>query len=318
MSALSSVKFRLGRFSRRCRRGLYRHIYIDRDRDPAASILVAGSARSGTTWLGDLLAEAAQARVVFEPFHHELVREFRPIGAFPYRRPSDSDPDLHGFCDRMLAGRLGGAWVDRGVERLLSRRRVVKAVRANLFLGWLTQNFPGVPTVLVVRHPCAVAASRIALGWSPQPDLDAILAQDRLMDDHLAPFRELIHGARSEEARNAVVWCVHHLIPLRQAGESNFTAVFYEDLCTEPEGELSRLMTAIGGELQQLAEGRTRRPSNTSRLGSAAVTGESRINSWQRTLKDAQIDEILEIVRGFGLESIYDESPMPRGNPFAR
>jgi hypothetical protein len=70
--------------------------------------------------------------------------------------------------------------------------------------------------------------------------------------------------------------------------------------------------------LQQLAEGRTRRPSNTSRLGSAAVTGESRINSWQRTLKDAQIDEILEIVRGFGLESIYDESPMPRGNPFAR
>jgi len=301
----------------RLRRAVYRHLYRDRNPDPGASIVVAGSARSGTTWVGDLLAEAARARVVFEPFHHELVPEFGPLGAFPYRRPADLDPELEAFCRRMLAGSLRGAWIDREVERLRTSRRVVKVVRGNLFLAWLARSFPQVPVVLVLRHPCAVVASRMALDWNPRPDLDALLAQTRLLEDHLTNFRELIAGATTEEARNAVVWCLHYLVPLRQYEPGAYTAVFYESLCARPEIELPRLLSAVGGDLCELPASRTLVPSTTSRLGSAAVTGDDRITSWQRSLDAGTIERILEVVRAFGLDSIYDESPMPRSDPFS-
>jgi hypothetical protein len=311
-----AIRFRARRLFRRLRRAVYRHLYVDRDRDPSASVVVAGSARSGTTWLGDVIADAAHARVVFEPLHHELVRDFRSIGAFPYRRPEDGDPELQAFCERMLAGSLRGPWVDREVERLFTRRRVVKEVRGNLLLAWLTRRFPRVPVILVVRHPCAVVASRMALGWSPQPDLDAILAQPALLEDHLAPYRALIASASTEEERGAVVWCVHHLVPLRQRPGGSFAAVFYESMCADPGPELSRVLSVVGGELREVPTARVERPSTTSRLASAAVTGDDRITSWQRSLDDDQVERILAVVRGFGLDGIYDASPLPKSDPF--
>ena len=278
---------------------------------------MAGSARSGTTWVGDLLAEAARARVVFEPFNHERVPAFGSIDPFPYRRPGDDDPALAAFCSDVLAGKVRGPWVDRKVNRLVSQRRVVKAVRANLALTWLADRFPEVPIVLVVRHPCAVVASRMALGWSPDPDIEALLAQPRLVADHLKPFADVIASATSEEARNAVVWCVHHLVPLRQYEPGRYHALFYESLCTEPASELPRLLAAVGGDLRTPAASRVERPSTTSRSDSAIVTGDDRISSWRRSLDAAQIARVLEVVRGFGLDTLYDESPMPLGNPFS-
>jgi hypothetical protein len=42
--------------------------YLDlgfRERD---TLLVAGTARSGTTWVGDVVAHATKSRIIFEPF----------------------------------------------------------------------------------------------------------------------------------------------------------------------------------------------------------------------------------------------------------
>jgi hypothetical protein len=113
-----------------------------------------------------------------------------------------------------------------------------------------------------------------------------------------------------------VVWCLHHLVPLRQYEPGAYTVVFYESLCAHPEIELPRLLSAVGGDLRELPASRARVPSTTSRLGSAVVTGDDRITSWQRTLDAGSVEQILEVVRAFGLDSVYDESPMPRSNRF--
>ena len=312
MTRRGAHRFRLSWAARRLRAALLRHLYVDRDRDPAASIVVAGSARSGTTWLGDLVAQATRARIVFEPLNTDRVAELRPFGAFPYRRPDDVDPALEAVCRRLLGGALSGAWVDREVDRIVSQRRVVKLVRGNLLLAWLAQRFPRVPMFLLVRHPCAVVASRMALGWDPGPDLEALLARPRLVEDHLAPHRERIASARSAEERNALVWCVHQLVPLRQHRPGSFTIVFYEHLCTRPEVELPRLWAAIGGDPSGPSAASVRRPSPTSRVASAAVTGEDALSGWRRQLAPEQIERVLDVVRAFGLDRLYGDGAMPR------
>jgi hypothetical protein len=296
----------------RARSALLRHVHVDLDRDPASSVVVAGSARSGTTWLGDLLARALRARVVFEPLNHERVPELRSFGAFPYRRPDDDDRALESACRRMLSGRLSGAWVDRELHRLVSRRRVVKLVRGNLLLAWLAERFPETPMLLLVRHPCAVVASRLALGWDPGPDLEAILAQERLLRDHLEPYREPLAAARTPEERTALVWCLHHLVPLRQRRPDSFTVVHYEHLAARDEAELARLWAAVGGDHPRPADASWRRPSRTSRLASAAVTGEDALSGWRRQLRPDQIEAVLAVVRAFGLDAWYGEDTMPR------
>ena len=95
--------FRKRHITRRIRSRFCRHLYTDRNRDPNASILIAGSARSGTTWLADIIAQATSARIVFEPFHHEFVEDSRKFKAFPYRRVEVNDSELQNFCICLLA-----------------------------------------------------------------------------------------------------------------------------------------------------------------------------------------------------------------------
>jgi hypothetical protein len=45
------------------------------------------------------------------------------------------------------------------------RRRIIKEIRSNLMLRWLAGISPCTPVVLLVRHPLAVAASWLQLGW---------------------------------------------------------------------------------------------------------------------------------------------------------
>ena len=51
-------------------------------------------------------------------------------------------------------------------ELLRAERLVVKHVQLNLAAGWLTTTFPESPTLVVVRHPCAVVQSMLAVEWT--------------------------------------------------------------------------------------------------------------------------------------------------------
>jgi hypothetical protein len=48
--------------------------------------IIAGSGRSGTTWVLDALAEANALRPVFEPLHPLAIPQARPF-AYRYYRP---------------------------------------------------------------------------------------------------------------------------------------------------------------------------------------------------------------------------------------
>lgn len=103
--------------------------------------------------------------------------------------------------------------VDRFNESFLVRRRLVKEIRANVLLPWLHSVFPDVPIVLILRHPCAVALSRLSLRWGTT--LDDFLSQPALMDDYLHPIEADIRGATEPFDRHIFMWCIENYVPLR-------------------------------------------------------------------------------------------------------
>jgi hypothetical protein len=81
-------------------------------KDPSQSILLAASGRSGTTWLGNIVAADPNTRIFFEPFDPRRVPAAACLPLRAYARPEGSYPErsrMSGSTARAGAGgRSGG------------------------------------------------------------------------------------------------------------------------------------------------------------------------------------------------------------------
>lgn len=300
----------LRRLARRGRSMLFAPIFWDRHRELARAVAVVGSARSGTTWLGDLLAAGLKARIVFEPFHPVHVPEAARFGLMPYRTPDDEDPQLLEFCRSVFSGELRGPWVDRQASRILPAGRVVKCVRANLFSAWLRARLSDVQVVVLVRHPASVVLSRMGVGWDPSMDVDALLGNERLIRHHLADDLDWARSLATEEERNALVWAIHHLVTFRQRDPlAGSRVVFYEDLLADPSAVLTDLYRSLGRPSARTHERRLRRPSSTALTPAVAV--ERRPGAGLRRLGQDRAARVRAVVDRLGLDWVYGSGSRP-------
>lgn len=272
---------------------------------------MAGTARSGTTWLGDLIASQIPCRILFEPFNPNLVPEYSNFHYFQYMRSGSSNPALHDFAKKVFSGEIRNRWIDHQNEQILPKYRLIKEIRANLSLKWLHDNFPTVPIVFLIRHPCAVVASRMELGWATDGDIYPFLSQPDLVCDHLSEHLDFIRSVRTEEEKHAIIWSVSNLVPLKQFEPGKLKIVYYEDLCTQPDMELASIFASIGQSHVPTAMVKTNQPSQTTRETSAVVSGNDKITHWKKRLSPTQIENILRVVERFGLHHIYADSDLP-------
>ena len=308
---LRQMSFWSRKFYRRAIQFVGSRFYFNPNPDLRRSILVAGTARSGTTWLGDLIASQIPSRILFEPFNPNLVGDYRHFHYFQYMRPGTENPEFFAFAQKVFTGEIRNRWIDRQNERIISKFRLVKEIRANLALKWLHENFPEVPIIFVMRHPCAVVFSRMKLGWATDHDIEPFISQPQLAEDYLGPYLDLICSAGNTEEKHAVIWSISNMVPLKQFGSDELKVVYYENLCTYPEGELSGIFETIGYEFSNPRVDALNRASQTTRAGSAVVAGTDKIGNWKQELSRSQIDSILRIVDEFGLSHLYGHSSLP-------
>jgi len=277
------------------------HIDLGDHRD---SVFLAGSGRSGTTWLSGIVNHSNDYRLVFEPFHPDRVSICRNFRRKQYLRPSDAREEYTGPARAILSGRLRSSWTDRFNRKVVARRRLIKDIRANLLLGWMRENFPDLPIVLLLRHPCAVATSRLALGWGDH--LSETMQQEELVEDFLLPFEAEIKAARGPFERHLFSWCIENYVPLRQFGPGEIQLSFYENLLAHPEDEFERLFAFLNQSFDYRVYRAMSRPSPLSREGEIPP-----VDAWHRTVTDLQLQRAIEILGLFGLDSVYGENTMP-------
>jgi hypothetical protein len=305
------------RLERKFRVALGRRFLVDLGDDHRKNIYIAGTGRSGTTWLSELVNHRNTYRQIFEPFHPNS-----PVGpVFPrhlYLRADDPDGLRLRAAQRVLHGQIRGLHVDRFNKRLISSRRVIKDISSNLFLKWLHVHFPGMPFILIIRHPCAVLQSQLNVGWEDWRDkFEGMLEQQPLVQDHLEPFipelKRLQHGFE----QNVAIWCIQNYVPLVQFGRDEIHVVFYENLCMQPEQELRKLMAFLGLRFDPHILRSVRQASFMALAGSAVQRGTALVDGWKDHLPGAHVRRAMEIVAMFGLDKIYSEDPMPSPDAIA-
>ncbi len=294
------------------------HIYLNPDPDIHKSILVAGTARSGTVWLGDMISSQLPCRLMFEPFNPELVPGYRDFHYFQYMRPAEDNQELYQFASNVFTGMIRNSWIDHRNERIWSQYRLIKEIRANLLLKWLHDRFPQVPIIFLIRHPCAVVLSRMQLKWATDRDIASFLAQPDLITDYLGDYVDLIKAAKTDEEKHAIIWCVSNLVPLKQLITADRKLIYYENLCLQPDVELPAIFEALGQEYQGSRTNQIiNRPSQTAQETSPVVIGTDKVSHWKQKLNPSQIKNILRIVNAFGLGHLYGDSVLPLNNDVA-
>jgi hypothetical protein len=209
-------------------------------------------------------------------------------------------------------------WIDGHNRKLIAKKRLIKDVRANHLLKWIKANFPEIPIVLLLRHPCAVAYSKLALNWNTH--LDEFLSQEELMQDFLGPFRDEIESVESVFDKHIFLWCIENYVPLKQFRTGEFHLAFYELFCAQPEHEVDRLFHFLGENYDKRVFKSAEKPSTLARLESAVVSHDSPTEGWKRHLSREQVRRSLDILGLFGLDAIYSDQSLPRitgeENPF--
>lgn len=312
MKMLHMTKERKGKFHpEHIRNVMRRRYYLDLSSDYRDSLVLAGTGRSGTTWISEVINYRNEYRLMDEPDRNGRIEAFAHFNAIQYIRPDDDNSAYLEPLALALSGRLRNDWADRFNTRIVSNKRLVKFIRASLYLKWLVDHFPGLRVALLMRHPCAVCLSQSRLDW--EIDLhDILLVQPQLMADFLEPFRDQIAAADTLCEKRLWMWCVENYVALAQLEPGDVHLAFYESFCEEPTKEIERLFNFYGKEWDASIDEAMRKPSNSSKPDSAIVTGKSRVDSWMKHITDDQRELARHMLRQFGLDAIYSvDSPLP-------
>src|SRR5688572_8716322 len=102
----------------------------DRRYDLHDTILVAGWARSGTTWLAEVLSSIPRSAILFEPLHTDRVPEAAAAG-FPVRdrilAAGEGTAAQKAFMERVLRGQILNWWT-------CSANTVARAIKPKVWI----------------------------------------------------------------------------------------------------------------------------------------------------------------------------------------
>ena len=234
---------------------------------PVDLILVTGTPRSGTTVVGDVLAEAAGTRYLYEPLNkwvglREIDEDFPVVGSssFPPERLADllgriARLDLklkpgvfpHDEGWRRLAKRVSGSRTTMSYRLCRLDPRLRTMVWKDPFALYLAGSVAGagLPVVVTVRNPWAVAASFKRLSWG----FDAADLHRRLTEAGRPPSLDpaTLDDPTDPVTNAAIHWTFAHEQLMAHLDEGrDLRLVDLEDIVEQPEAAYRGLYEHVG------------------------------------------------------------------------
>ena len=201
-------------------------------------ILVVSFPRSGSSWLGARLGLSENAAYLREPINTEFLNQG---GRHTLKIIHASQPDPIFLKSSVKAFQKAPCYDTKIVAfpkqwvpwNLNGKRRLLKEVNPLAIEYWIQEFSPII--IFIVRHPAAIAASYLELGWLENADV-----RDTPHASDLSPFE--VFGRRVGEVfENSLNILAKH--------PQSHLVVKYEDLVLNESSELSRISSFAGLKL---------------------------------------------------------------------
>lgn len=283
-------------------------------------ILVTGTHRSGTTWVGKMLAADPMTAYISEPlnvlhrpgvFHakvkhwyqyvcedneSEYLTAFQELLEFDYHL-WDEIRSLRSRRDFLRMGRDFLIFYN-GLMR--GQRALLKDPFAVFSTPWFAKRL-NCKVVITVRHPAAFVSSLKRLNWPF--DFQDLLDQPLLLRDHLGPYQAQMQSIGPEDVigQAALLWKLIYR-SVHQACERNpdFIIVRHEDLSLDPVPGYRALYTSLGLEFTPRVEKTILHSSNSEnpvelsrkRVHGFKLDSRANLDNWKKRLTAEEIERV--------------------------
>lgn len=244
-------------------------------------ILVSGLIRSGTTWVGRILATAENSIYIHEPFNPDsewnacfplpshmmhITSEYGGIYEGPFSKILKLEPLFRGNWRNQVSESIY-RYIDKETNGIKTQViPIIKDPVALFSIEWLV-NTHHLKPVIVLRHPIGIVKSQIRLGWIKGNKLVGIVRQRSLVETfYNQQDQSLLHEnmANWSNIETADQMCLFvrfmYLSIIRYIKKyPEWLYICYEDISNNPE-QLLDIMDRIG--LKQSEETRQRIGSN--------------------------------------------------------
>src|SRR5574341_351404 len=229
-------------------------------------ILVTGAHRSGTTWVGRMLAADSLTAYISEPLnvlHRPGVFRAKVPHWYQYISEENEgeyftafqellDFDYH-LWDEIRSIRSLKDFLRMGRDfRIFSnglmhgQRILIKDPFAVFSIPWFAKKL-NCRVVVTVRHPAALVISLNRLYWPF--DFIVLLDQPWLMRDYLEPYRDEMRSIKPDDiiGQAALLWkMIYHSVHSACELNPDFIVVRHKDLSRDPINGYRALYTSLG------------------------------------------------------------------------
>ena len=289
--------------------------------------MIAGSPRSGTTWLLELLRTLPGYKALNEPLMYQDARNGHGFSWRTYHDPGEEAVEHRDYLETVLTGQLGvsPAWYFESdtrpgqvVEHATRDQLVVKFCRLNRMLHWFCGQFDVQGPVFIIRHPCAVVASMLRHGAWDEGDLHGQDREDHALHAEDLPvslqdtFAPILDRIDTQVEALATMWCLDHYVPLVHHADGSYPWVLvpYERMVKRGREELRRVAGALNVDVTPEMQEQLDEPSKSVK-DQLHREAERQLAKWRRRLSERQVDDVLRIVDDVGLSDVYSHELEP-------
>lgn len=286
-------------------------------------ILVTGAHRTGTTWVGKILASGDTTAYLSEPLNvlhrpgvlslriprwyayicsdneGEYLPAFKQLLTYDYHLLAEWQ-SLRSVHDGLRMMRDVGTFL-RG--RVFHLRPIIKDPFAVFSLPWFAERLHST-TVVTIRHPGAFASSLKRLNWTF--DFRDLLDQPLLMRDYLESYRKRMQGAADSSVieQAGLLWAmIYGCIHLVRIKYPSIRLVRHEDFSVDPVPRFRQLYEDLGLEFTPAVERRvvnsssSKNPSELTpgKVHSVMLDSRASLETWRLRLSSSELDQVRKL-----------------------
>jgi len=285
--------------------------------NPEDHIIISSYPRSGSTWIAELISQIPGSALLWEPLHLRKSSVFADMG-FGWRQhipESEEWMEAQQAFEALFTGELLNHWMSSRTFPLKfcrADRMVIKFVRANGLLPWLTRQFDfSNKPIYLIRHPFAVVASQMKEGsWDEAFKQYSIpsMPHNEIYRKHASYLSSL----NTQQEILVADWCINNKVVLDNDRHGrDWIAIHYEQLLMKPKLVLQSIFDRWKRPLPEGIFQGLQRASSTTVESTFQESVRAQLGKWQHSFDPGKRKRLQGVLNHFEVDIYSQERLLP-------
>lgn len=272
------------------------------------NILVTGSHRSGTTWIGRMVSLSDNVKYIHEPFNIGLYKCTNPFDKwfayvnedndkyYRYINSFISKPRLNRVRDFMKLRRFSQIKTFiKERKKTFNGRILLKDPIAVMSAEWINKTFDA-DVICIIRHPAAFIASIKVKNW--QFGFNDLLNQEALIatldKDQVELIKEYSANKKDIIDQGILLWNIiyNRIYSYKEKYKDKWLFVRHEDVSQEPIKSFENIFRFLGINFTKEIKQTIVKTTSGEQIGELTRDSKKNIYSWKERLTESEVSRI--------------------------